>query len=158
MIFLNFEKQIKGESDVEGYKDWIRADSVQLGVGRGISTIGGGGDRETSAPSFSEITLTKATDLSSADLFMQATCGESLGKADLHIVNVRDKKVEPYLKIELHDAIISSYSASSGGDRPSESFSINFTKITYQYDKWDGGTKITGTAKKYDLKKNAKFA
>ena len=139
MIFLKFEKEIKGESDVRDYKDWIRADSVQFGVGRALSVVGGGGDRDVSNPSFSEITLSKGTDISSGDLFMQATCGDSLGKAEIHLVNVRDTKVEPYLKMELHEAMVSSYSASSGGDRPSESFSINFTKISYQYDKWDGG-------------------
>ena len=158
MIFLKFEKEIKGESDQQGYKDWIGADSVQFGVGRAISVLGGGGDRDVSNPSFSEITISKSTDIASADLFMQAICGDSLGKAELHLVNVRDKKVEPYIKMELHEAMVTSYSASSGGDRPSESFSINFSKITYQYDKWDGGSKTTGTAKKWDLAKDEKFS
>ena len=156
MILLKFEKEIKGESDISDYSKWIMCESVQFGVGRAISTIGGQ-DREPSAPSFSEITLGKPTDVSSADLFMQATCGDSLGKAELHLVNVRDKKVEAYLMMELWDAMVSSYSASSGGDRPSESFSINFSKISYQYDKWDGGSKTTGTAKKWDIQKNEKF-
>jgi type VI protein secretion system component Hcp len=34
-------------------------------------------------------------------------------------------------EIVLQDAMISSYSQSSGGDQPVESFSLNFTKITY---------------------------
>ena len=36
-----------------------------------------------------------------------------------------------YLSIELENAMISNYSVSSGGDRPTESLALNFTKITY---------------------------
>jgi type VI secretion system secreted protein Hcp len=59
--------------------------------------------------------------------------------------------------MELEEAIVSSYSASSGGDRPSESFSLNFTKISYQYDKFDGDKVTTGTPKKWDLEKNETY-
>jgi type VI secretion system secreted protein Hcp len=59
-----------------------------------------------------------------------------------------------YLKIELEDAIVSAYSLSSGGDRPSESFSLNFAKISFQYDQFDGATVKTGTPKKWDLSTN----
>jgi type VI secretion system secreted protein Hcp len=132
---------------------------MQFGVGRAITVSGGGSDRETSNPSFSEITKSKSTDIASADLFMQSVCGKSLGKAEIHFVQTggADKKQQVYLKIELTDAIVSSYSASSGGDRPSESFSLNFTQISYQYDQFTGSDIHTGTAKKWDLAKNATF-
>lgn len=159
MILLNFATAIKGDSIVDSHTDWITISSLQMGVGRAISVSGGGKDRDTSNPSFSEITLTKSTDMSSADLFMQAVCGKSLGKAEIHFIQTggSDKKNQVFLTIELEEAIISSYSASSGGDRPSESFSINFTKISYKYDAFSGDTITTGTAKKWDLKANATY-
>jgi type VI secretion system secreted protein Hcp len=93
------------------------------------------------------------------DLFMQAVCGMSLGKAEIHFLQTggADKKQQVYLKIELEDAIVSSYSTSSGGDRPSESLSINFVKISYQYDAFSGDKITTGTPKKWDLVKNATY-
>lgn len=159
MILLKFATAINGDSIVDGHEKWITISSLQLGVGRSISTSGGGADRETSNPSFSELTLTKSTDISSADLFMQAVCGKSLGKAEIHFLQTggADKKQQVYMKIELTDAIVSSYSASSGGDRPSESISLNFTQISYQYDAFSGDKVTTGTAKKWDLTKNATF-
>lgn len=159
MILLKFATAINGDSIVAGHDKWITISSLQLGVGRAISVSGGGKDRETSNPSFSELTLTKSTDVASADLFMQAICGKSLGKAEIHFVQTggADKKEQVYLKVELTDAIVSSYSASSGGDRPSESFSLNFTQISYQYDAFSGDTVLTGTAKKWDLMANATF-
>ena len=159
MILLKFATAINGDSIVDGHEKWITIDSLQFGVGRAISASGGGADRETSNPSFSELTMTKSTDVASADLFMQAVCGKSLGKGEIHFIQTggADKKHQVYLKIELEEAIVSSYSTSSGGDRPSESFSLNFVKISYQYDAFSGGKVTTGTAKKWDLTKNATY-
>ncbi|WP_208279817.1 type VI secretion system tube protein Hcp [Massilia oculi] len=159
MILLKFAKTIKGTSTVSGHDGWITIDSIQLGVGRAISSSGGGADRDTSNPSFSEISLSKATDIASADLFMQAVCGMSLGKAEIHFIQTggADKKEQVFLKMDLEEAIISSYSVNSGGERPSETFSINFTRISYQYDSFTGDKVITGTPKKWDLEKNATY-
>jgi type VI secretion system secreted protein Hcp len=159
MILLKFATAINGESTVTGHDKWINVDSVQFGVGRSISMIAGGGDRETSNPSFSEVTFTKSMDVASTEIMMQATCGKSLGKAEVHFIQTggTDAKGQAYCKIELEEAIVSSYSASSGGDRPSESISLNFTKISYQYDKFDGDKITTGTPKKWDLEKNETY-
>lgn len=159
MILLKFATAINGDAVIDSHDKWITVDSLQMGVGRAISSSGGSVDRETSNPSFSEVTVTKSTDVASADLFMQAVCGKGLGKAELHFLHTggADKKSQVYLKIELEDAIVSSYSMSSGGDRPTESLSLNFTKISYQYDAFSGTKVTTGTAKKWDLAKNATY-
>jgi type VI secretion system secreted protein Hcp len=158
MILLKFATEIKGDSTITGHDNWINIQSFQLGVGRAISSSGGGKDRDTSSPSFSEVTLTKQSDVASADLFMQAVCGKSLGKAEIHFVQTSGSDAaQVYLKYELEDAIVSSYSISSGGERPTESFSLNFTKITKQYDAFSGDKKSTGTPKKWDLMANKTF-
>lgn len=159
MILLKFATAINGDSVVAGHEKWITIQSLQFGVGRAITSSGGGADRETSNPSFSEVTLSKSTDIASADLFMQAVCGKSLGKAEIHFLQTggADKKQQVYLIIELSEAIVSSYSTSSGGDRPSESLSLNFTQISYQYDQFSGEAIVTGTPKKWDLTTNATF-
>ena len=159
MILLNFKTQIKGSAKVDAHTDWIVLDSVQLGVGRSISSVGGGSDRETSNPSFSEMTCTKSTDISSADLYFQAVAGKSLGQAQIHFMQTHgtDAKGQVYLELVLEEAIVSSYSMSSGGDRPTESFSINFTKISYQYNAYDGDKVTTGTAKKWDIEGNKSY-
>jgi type VI secretion system secreted protein Hcp len=159
MILLKFATPINGESTVAAHDKWITVSSIQFGVGRGISSVGGGGDRETSNPSFSEVTLTKSMDVASTELFMQAVAGKSLGKAEIHFIQTGgDKvKVQVYLTIELEDVLVSSYSMSSGGERPSESFSLNFTKISYNYDKFDGAVVTKGTPQKWDLEKNASY-
>lgn len=154
MILLNFKTQIKGDSSIQKHENWITCDSCSLGVSRMITSSGGGKSRDTGNPDFQEVNISKSTDMASSDLFFQATSGKSLGKAEIHFLQTSEagKPPQVYLTIELDDAIVSNYQISSGGDiRPSESFSLNFTKISYQYDDFSGAKKTTGTPKKFDL-------
>ena len=158
MILLNFDQQIKGDSAVEKHEDWITCDSLQFGVARAISMSGGGKDREVSNPSFSEVNITKSTDVASADLYYQAIQGKSLGDAEIHFIQTgAEGTSQPFLTVKLIDAIVTSYSASSGGDRPSESFALNFTKIEYKYDAFTGDKIITGTSKNWDVMANKTY-
>jgi type VI secretion system secreted protein Hcp len=155
MILLNFEGKIKGDSQQSGHENWINLHSVQLGVGRAITVSGAGKDRETSTPSFHEVACHKATDIASNDLFAQATYGKKIcEKADVHFIQTGGEGADQvYMKYELYEPILSSYSLSSNGERPSESFSISFTKIVQKYSQFDaGGTVTQATDKGYDLK------
>ncbi|QHF45564.1 hypothetical protein PspS35_17850 [Pseudomonas sp. S35] len=159
MILLNFTgTPIKGTSTVDAHKDWITISGTNLSVCRAISSSGGG-DRDTRNPMISEVSLAKATDLASPDLFMQAVCGKSLGDAEIHFIHTggSDKKQQVYLKVVLGGAIVSSYSLTSNGDRPTDTFSISFTTISYTFDAFSGDTVTSGTPKKWDLEKNQKI-
>jgi type VI secretion system secreted protein Hcp len=113
------------------YKGWIELTSCQFGVGRGISTpVGTSSKRESSAPNISEIVVTKAMDITSPLLFQEALTGEGT-KVIIEFAQ-SDKLQTVYLQVELENAMVSGYSVSSGGDRPSESVSINSTKIMYK--------------------------
>lgn len=152
MIRLQFDgDKIKGDSITAGHEKWITIDSIQWGVGRSISARAGGTDRETSNPSHSEITFAKSADIASTALMAQATGGLSLKKATIHFLNTHENKPQIYMQIDLHEPIVSSYSASSGGDRPSESFSLNFTKIVTFYKQFDGAKEIAQTIDGWDL-------
>lgn len=132
-IYMNYDSlAIKGDVTEEKHKDWIEVNSFQWGVGRGISSpTGGSADRESSAPSISEIVVTKPTDLSSTKLLDATLQGE--GKTVIIDFCKTDKaNLEVYMTYTLTNTMISGYSLSSGGDRPSESLSLNFTKIEFK--------------------------
>lgn len=129
-IYLKYDT-IKGNVTAEGFKEWIELGSFQWGVGRGIgSPHGSEGVRESSEPSLSEVSVTKQLDKASNDLLAAALHGKPV-KAE--IVFTRTKSggggVEEFLRYELSNTMTSGYSVSSGGDRPSESLSLNFTKV-----------------------------
>ena len=158
MILIKFATEIKGQSTVDGHTGWINVESMQWGVGRSVaSQHGGSAKREVSSPSISEVTFSRMTDGASPELFFQACGGVSLGKCEIHLLQVVENKPQVYLKIELDEALVSSYSISSGGDRPTDSLALNFTKISFQYDTFDGKAVKTGTAKKWDLAANKTY-
>jgi type VI secretion system secreted protein Hcp len=93
--------KIKGGVTDEGHKDWILIDSLQFGVGRGISTqVGVATKRESSTVSVSEITITKQTDRSSTPLFQEACVGVTGVPVKLHIVRTGDTSMTPFLEYE----------------------------------------------------------
>lgn len=132
-IFLKYGS-IKGETTQLTHKEWIEVNSFQFGVGRGISMgVGGGSKREATAPSVSEIVLTKSFDVSSPLLLKEAIGGKAVEvKIEMTQTDSSGKHVS-YQKYILSDTLISGYSISSGGDRPSESISLNFGKIDSEY-------------------------
>lgn len=153
MIFLKYGA-LKGSSIEDTHKAWIACNSIQFGVGRGIASAAGGtGIRQASHPSVSEITLSKDSDASSADLFMEALQGKGVD-AEIDITTKIGEKTEIMMKLTLKECMISGYSVSSGGDNPSESISINFKNITYQYNANEAGILKQGDEKKWDLAVN----
>jgi type VI secretion system secreted protein Hcp len=149
-IFMQYDG-IDGDVTATGYERWIAIDSKQWGVGRGISSPTGGTGREASAPNISEIVVTKLQDKSSPHLFAEATVGKAK-PVQIHMLGTFGNQLQPYLKITLDKVLISGYSQSSGGDRPSESLSLNFTKITMTYTSYDDNGNQTGSKTvSYDL-------
>ena len=87
-------------------------------MGRAISTpTGTSQERESSAPSVSEVTLSKAMDKCTPQLFKEACVGTSK-KVCIDLIQTGGTQLEAYMCYELTNALISGYSVSSGGDRP----------------------------------------
>jgi type VI secretion system secreted protein Hcp len=125
---------IKGSVTEAGHTDWVDVTSFQWGVGRGIaSPTGRSANREASAPSISEITVTKSMDKSSYKWLEHALQGKGV-KCTIHFAKTDANKLETYASYVLENCMVSGYSISSGGDRPTESISINFTKIEFLFN------------------------
>ena len=150
-IYMKFG-DIGGDVSTEGFKQWIELNSFQYGVSRGVTSGAGGKHRESSAPSISEIVVTKTTDASSGKLYQNAVAGVFDTKVDIKMTTTTKGKVETFLTYELKDCGISSYSLSSGGDRPMESLSLNFAHITVKPTQPDKSGQIKmGDIVGYDL-------
>jgi type VI secretion system secreted protein Hcp len=142
-IFLKYGA-IAGEVIAAPFKEWIEVSSFQWGVGRGISSgVGGASKREASAPSVSEITITKTFDASSPLLLKESLGGKAV-EVKVSLTQTDNKASHiAYQEYVLTNCLISGYSISSGGDRPSESLSLNFTKAESTY--WKVNDKFEAT-------------
>lgn len=146
---------INGDVTTTGFTQYIELNSLQWGVGRGVSMQSGSGEgRESSLPSLSEVTVTKDYDVASPDLLKEALKGEA---KDVDIAFTRTNKsgtgVDKYLEIKMKDVIMSGLSMSSGGDKPSESLSLNYSSISFvSIPMKDDGSPGTQSVVNFDLK------
>ena len=145
-IFLKYGT-LKGETTQLTHKEWIEVQSLQWGVGRGISSgVGGGSQRESTAPNVSEIVVTKVFDISSPLILKEALGGKGVDVSIELTQTDNNGKHVAYQKYMLSDVQISGYSISTGGSRPSESISLNFVKVDSEYLNIDSkfASKTTG--------------
>jgi type VI secretion system secreted protein Hcp len=150
-IYMKFGS-IPGDVTTEGYKNWIELNSFQFGVSRGVSSGAGGGSRESSAPSISEIVVTKYFDAASPKLYQDSVAGTFDTKVEIKMNTTTKNKTETFLTYELTDCGVSSYSQSSGGDAPVESLSLNFIKVMVTPTPLDKSGQIKkGDVVTYDL-------
>ena len=129
-IYMKFGK-VDGPVTTAGFVKWIELNSFQWAVHRSVTSGGGGKTRESAAPNISEIVVTKNLDSSSTKLYQDAVAGTFDTKVEIKLTTTTKDKVETYLAYEFENCGVSSYSMSSGGDRPTESLSLNFLKVTY---------------------------
>ncbi len=127
------DRKFRGGVKAKGYEGWIQLQSAQLGTNRNITTsTGRGTNREASAPTTQEIVITKLQDSVSTALVREAVNG--MGK--LIVIAFVKEDGTTYMKIVLQNTLITSYNVSGhggvGDSRPTESLSINFTKITFE--------------------------
>ena len=150
-IYLKYDG-IDGDATHEEHDKWITVESLQWGVGRAIATaVGSTMNREASEPSVAEVTIAKSMDTSSVYLFQEACTGQVGKEVKIHLVSTGSPG-QTYLEYILQDTLVSGYSVSSGGDRPSESVSLNFNKVMMKYiplaSNNESGSPVT---KGYDL-------
>lgn len=126
---------IKGEVLEAGHKEWILIESMSIPVFRSIPQHAKGHERSRGSSSAGDVPMMRHLDKASPKVFENCCKGEPCKKVELHFTSTVKGKEEPFLKIELENVLISSYamSHSSGGDRPMESLSLNYTKVSYTY-------------------------
>jgi type VI secretion system secreted protein Hcp len=136
-IFGKFDG-IEGDATHQAHKNWVDIDTLQFGVGRAISTpTGRAANRESSAPSVSEVTISRHTDKASPLFFKESVTGASSKKVQIDLTTTGDPG-DTYLTYTLEDVLVSGYSQSAnGGDRPMETISLNFAKIEVKYTPYD---------------------
>ena len=150
-IYVNYDG-IQGEATQQDHTKWIDVLSLSWGVGRGINTVSGStANREASEPSVSEVSIVKMFDSSSPKLFTEACSGNQGKTVKIDLVTTGNPGVT-FCTYTLTNALISSYSVSSSGDRPTESISISFTKLEFKFTPYDGTNKAgTPVTVSYDM-------
>ncbi|HEY3348692.1 MAG TPA: type VI secretion system tube protein Hcp [Thermoanaerobaculia bacterium] len=123
---------VPGESKDAAHRDWIEVDSYQFEAVR--HAAGAAGSARAGKVSFSDLTFTKLQDKSSPKLFQAAATGKHFPTVVLHVrKSSPDKTGQPFLVVTMHEVLVSSARASGGGGLPTETVTLNFGKVEYQY-------------------------
>src|SRR5687768_16528962 len=128
---------IPGESRDDKHKQEIEIYSFSWALSQSgsASSGGGGGAGKSDVQDFSfAMPVRKA----SPKLFLACASGALLGEATLTVRKAGATQVE-FLVYKLSDCIVSTYQegADSGGDLPTDAFSLNFAKIEVSYKEQD---------------------
>lgn len=118
---------------------------------------GGGGAGKAN---FQDLSFTKYIDDSTALLMKACAKGTHLGKVTLTVRKAGDAPYA-YLVITMEKAIVTSLSTggSGGEDRLTENVTLNFAKVTVEYNiQGDTGSVTKGNDLKFDIEENAEFA
>jgi len=150
---------IKGESLDDKHKDTIEITSFSWGAtNSGASSSGSGGG--AGKVSFQDVAFTTSVNKSSPLLMLSCANGQHIKKAILYVRKQGGGQQE-YYTVTLEDVVVSQYKSGGMLDGsttiPVDQFSLNFTKITFEYkpQKSDGSLDSAISAG-WDVKGNKK--
>jgi type VI secretion system secreted protein Hcp len=151
---------IEGQSTDKNHDKWINIESVSSPVSRSITDGAADQARTRGTTTLHDIVLTRPLDKSSVKLAEACAKGTLFDKVQIHLSTQIKEQEEPYLKYDLENVIITSYSfngSASGSPQPMESITLNFTKINWTYVTIDPGTgdKKGNVVASYDLGKKS---
>jgi len=153
-MFLKID-DIKGESIDAKHADWIDVLSWSWGMTQSGTTLTsqGGGAGQVNVQ---DLTFTKYVDTSSPNLLKFCCMGKHFKEAKLTVRKAGGTPLE-YLKITMHDLLVSAYTTggSGGQDRVTENVTLNFAQFNVEYtpQKTDGSGGAT-ISQKWNIPKN----
>jgi len=140
-IYLKYDG-VDGNVTTKGFEKQIEIQSANFSSGRSMGMAARSDvNRGHAEPHLSEINLCKMwDDMASVKLFEDSLAGVGDKKAKLTFTTTSKNVVLGFLELELEEVVISNYAIGGGGDAPpSESFTLNYTKIAVTpYEVKDG--------------------
>ena len=154
-LFLKFNS-FDGVSAVEGFEKQVEISSFSHGFSQATSALPSSRGGTTSSMAYHNyITFYKNCSLSSVDIVRSLWEGIPLKSVVLTCRNNDSKSGVNYLKIFLENAVVSNYEINCDGEIAQEVFSLNYTKVKYEYTHMDDKKKPKGVvATSHDLIQN----
>lgn len=148
-------KDIKGNCQIDNHVDHIILHSFSHSVALPMQMDTSNTERTAGRPMFSEMSFSKMTDVATPALYNACVQGKKLDDAKIYIGRNEAGVYMPLMEYVLSNAMVSNISTSGGGGVPSDSFSLNFTKITSVFTQQKSDSTKKGVASfGWDLETN----
>src|SRR4051794_4967767 len=146
---------IEGESKVAKHKGSIEISAWSWGEAQmGISASGGGSGAGKVAMQDAHFSM--SVNKASPKMMLACACGDHIKQAVL-TCRKAGKDQQEYLKYTFSDILVSSFQTggTNGGGAPTETFTLNFSKIEYEYKEQQHDGTLGGRIKAgWDVKGN----
>lgn len=161
-LVMDLGDKIKGESTNADYKDKVELLAYSHGVAQQITGDQSNQKRTSGKPNHQDFTVTKYVDLASCSLISYCNNATVIPSVKIYACQNEEGKMNPILTYELTNALVSSVSVGGGGGgKPTETVTLNYTKISWTYKPqksvgdvngqdaaaWDLSTNTAGAAK-----------
>ncbi|MFG0273479.1 MAG: Hcp family type VI secretion system effector [Phycisphaerales bacterium] len=140
---------IKGSSQDKNHKDWIEVQSMN-----GAMTLpftggrSGTGHAASGTASLSDVGFNKQFDASSVKLMEFCLNATSIKTIEIHVCRRVNKELKTYWEAKIENGVVSSVSQGFNEDmEPTETFSLNGAKWTWQYNVMDKEGKVSDKPK-----------
>ena len=159
--YINFGKDAAGESKDANHKDWVKLVSLSQSITRPVASTAGS-HRSSDRATLGDVVCVKELDSSTTKLLQFACEGKHLPEVVIEITTSVGAGTEAtLLKVTLNDVVFSNISLSgqfTGNHHPTESVSMNFSKIAWSYTKYDQAGKSGGNVDgKWNVMENKTF-
>ena len=146
---------VEGSSTSENFRSFFDIYSYSWGVSQ-TATSGHGGGGGAGKVSMNDIHFSKPAGTASPKLMLFCCNGKHFPKATMVVTRTMEGQESPYMQFELENVLISSYQTGgdSGGAVPTESLSLNFTKITYKHTTMNPGGGLETETHFFDFSRN----
>jgi type VI secretion system secreted protein Hcp len=136
-------KGIEGEATDNNHQKWVLIESMSSAIHRTITDGARDMERVRGRTMLPDVIVVRQLDKSSTKLEEACANGTFYDQVVLHLCTTVGNAQEPYLKYTLHDVIITNYSFHGNAEahpRPSESVSLGYTKVEWEYVQIDPKT------------------
>ena len=147
---------VEGECQLKDFVGKIECLSYSHAVAMQMTSDVSNKERTSGKPNVQDFTISKYMDKSSPVLNQSCCEGKKIGDCIVTVGRNESGLVMPLIVYKLKDVLVSSVSAaSSGGDKPSETVTLNFTAIQWDYTAQKADSSKEGTSGgKWDMKTN----
>ncbi|SCU75986.1 conserved hypothetical protein [Cupriavidus necator] len=124
----------------------IQIFSFSHGVAMAVTNDPANSKRTAGKAQFQSMTMSKKTDQATPGLYAACAAGKSLGDVKLEIGRTEDGAFRSEMTYTLSDAIVESIQTAGGMGDSSDTFTLDFTRITAFFTQQKGDAQKEGTA------------